>query len=88
VLNNIFVAFLFRIITEGGGNFPNVLVILIYSAITTQRHRAFIHVLFYQAQYFVIGTLRPNYVGDFGALPYMNYTVTNTTTEFHFRTVN
>ena len=47
-------------------------MILIYSAMKDQRHRAFMHVLFYQAQYFAIGTLRPNYVGLYGALPYMD----------------
>ena len=69
-------AFLISIITEGGGNFPNLVVILIYCALKTQRHRAFLHVLFYQAQYFLIGTLRQCYVGHFGALPYMNQNIT------------
>ena len=69
-------AFLISIITEGGGNFPNLVVILIYCALKTQRHRAFLHVLFYQAQYYLIGTLRQCYVGQFGALPYMNQNIT------------
>jgi hypothetical protein len=80
-------AFLIRIITEGGGNSPNIIVILIYCALKTQRHRAFLHVLFYQAQYFLIGTLRQNYV-EFGGLPYMVQTNSTTTkVEFHFRNV-
>jgi hypothetical protein len=42
-----FSGFLIRIITEGGGNIPNIVVILVYSAMKDQRHRAFMHVLFY-----------------------------------------
>jgi hypothetical protein len=45
----------------GGGNVPNLVVILIYSAILDQRHRCFLHYVYYIAQYFLILTLRSIY---------------------------
>jgi len=44
-----FARFLVKAFVWGGGNFPNLAVILIYSALLDQRHRCFLHLVFYIA---------------------------------------
>lgn len=44
-----FARFIVKAFVWGGGNAPNLVVILIYSALLDQRHRCFLHLVFYIA---------------------------------------
>ena len=44
-----FARFIVKAFVWGGGNAPNLVVILIYSALLEQRHRCFLHLVFYIA---------------------------------------
>jgi len=50
-----------RAFVWGGGFCPNIVFILVYASILGQRHRAFFHVCYFYAQYFIITNLRTIY---------------------------
>lgn len=64
--------FVFAILLDGGGNTPNLIIILIYLACFKQKHRAAIHLLLYMQQLFLTFVLRSIYKKP---RPYMQYYV-------------